>query len=121
MIFIKENLKNVYHLLFDDSLKEYNDKQKRNDRKISDYYEKIRQSKQEELFYEVIVQNGNKDDMGIMDNKEMAEIAKTILSDYMREFKERNPHLYVSNAVLHILQNWIKRNIKLLVFDIILI
>lgn len=101
VIFIKENLKNVYHLLFDDALKEYNDKQKRNDRKISDYYEKIRQSKQEKLFYEVIVQIGNKDDMGITDNKEMAELAKTILSDYMREFQERNPHLHVFNAVLH--------------------
>lgn len=101
VIFIKENLKNVYHLLFDDALREYNDKQKRNDRKISDYYEKIRQSKQEKLFYEVIVQIGNKDDMGITDNKEMAELAKTILSDYIREFQERNPHLHVFNAVLH--------------------
>ena len=54
-----------YHKLFDKALDEYNAKQKRKDRQIKSYYEKISRSKQEKLFYEVIVQIGNKDDTGV--------------------------------------------------------
>ena len=42
-----ENIKAVFHELFDEALKRYNDKQTRADRKMEDYYEKIRSSKQE--------------------------------------------------------------------------
>ena len=45
-------------------MKRYNDKQTRKDRKIDDYYEKIRSGKQEKLFHEVILQIGDKDNMG---------------------------------------------------------
>lgn len=55
-------IKQVYHKLFDKALDEYNAKQKRKDRQIKSYYEKISRSKQEKLFYEVIVEIGNKDD-----------------------------------------------------------
>ncbi len=100
VIYKKENIRQVYHTLFDEALEEYNSRQKRNDRRIPDYYEKIRQSKQEKLFYEIIVQIGNRDDMGT-DYRELAEMSKEILSEYMEGFQERNPNLYVFNAVLH--------------------
>ena len=58
-----ENIKTVFHELFDEALKRYNDKQTRADRKIEDYYEKIRSGKQEKPFHEIILQVGNKDDM----------------------------------------------------------
>ena len=45
--YCNEDIKDVYHELFDDALKRYNDKQTRKDRKIDDYYEKIRSGKQE--------------------------------------------------------------------------
>ncbi|MFI3255006.1 MAG: recombinase, partial [Eubacteriales bacterium] len=54
--FINEDIKEVYHQLFDEALERYNGKQKRKDRKIVNYYEKIRTSKQEKLFHEIIVQ-----------------------------------------------------------------
>ena len=38
--YCNEDIKDVYHELFDDALKRYNDKQTRKDRKIDDYYEK---------------------------------------------------------------------------------
>ena len=41
----------LYTSLFDEALERYNAKQKRSDRKIDSYYEKIRQSKQEKLFH----------------------------------------------------------------------
>ena len=69
MEFCHSDIKEVYHNLFDDALERYNAKQKRSDRKIDDYYEKIRRGKQEKLFYEVIFQIGNKDDMNVQSNE----------------------------------------------------
>ena len=56
-------LKKVYHELFDEALKKYNDRQTRADRKIENYYEKIRSSKQEKPFHELILQIGDKESM----------------------------------------------------------
>ena len=50
--------------LFDDAAERYN-VGKRKDRKIANYYEKIRQGKQEKLFHEVIFQIGNRDDIAV--------------------------------------------------------
>lgn len=38
--YCQENIKAVYHELFDEALKRYNEKQTRADRQIKDYYEK---------------------------------------------------------------------------------
>lgn len=92
-------LEEAYHILFDGALQRYNDKQKRADRKINNYLEHIQKSKQEKPFYEIIVQVGNRDDMGIGTPNE--RLAKRILEDYLRRFEERNPNLFVFNAVLH--------------------
>ena len=97
--FCQENIKEVYHKLFDDALERYNEKQKRNDRKIENYYKKIERSKQEKPFHEVILQIGNKDDMNA--RSENGQLAKEILVDFMQDFQRRNPHLYVFSAHLH--------------------
>ena len=99
IILINEDIKPVYHKLFDKALDEYNAKQKRKDRKIKNYYEKIKRSKQEKLFYEVIVQIGNKDDTRV--GSYSAEIATQILKDYVELFQFRNPQLYVFGAYIH--------------------
>lgn len=93
------SLENAYHNLFDEALQRYNDRQKRNDRKIENYLEHIQKGKQEKPFYEIIVQVGNKDDMGV--NTQNKELSKTILDEYIKEFQKRNPYLYVFNAHLH--------------------
>ena len=93
------DIKKVYHELFDDALERYNAKQKRSDRKIDNYYEKIRQSKQEKLFHEVILQIGNKDDTNA--KSEEGQLAKDILIEFMEDFQKRNPNLYVFSAHLH--------------------
>ena len=97
--FCNKNIKEVYHELFDEALERYNAKQKRSDRKIDDYYEKIRQGKQEKLFHEVIFQIGNKDDMNV--RSEDGQLAKQILTEFMEDFQRRNPNLYVFSAHLH--------------------
>ena len=97
--FCQEDIKQVYHRLFDEALKRYNAKQKRKDRMIDNYYEKIRRGKQEKLFHEVIFQIGNKDDMNA--KSEDGLLAKRILTEFMDEFQARNPNLYVFLAHLH--------------------
>lgn len=97
--FCQEDIKQVYHKLFDEARERYNAKQKRKDRLIDNYYEKIRRGKQEKLFHEVIFQIGNKDDMNA--KNEDGLLAKRILTEFMDEFQARNPNLYVFSAHLH--------------------
>lgn len=97
--FCHSDIKQVYHELFDEALERYNAKQKRNDRKIDDYYEKIRQGKQEKLFHEVIFQIGNKDDMNVKSAE--GQLAKEILIEFMQDFQRRNSNLHVFSAYLH--------------------
>jgi outer membrane murein-binding lipoprotein Lpp len=97
--FCHADIRQVYHELFDEALERYNAKQKRSDRQIDDYYEKIRQGKQEKLFHEVIFQIGNKDDMNVRSAE--GQLAKEILTEFMEDFQSRNPNLYVFSAHLH--------------------
>ena len=97
--YCNEDIRAVYHELFDDALARYNEKQTRKDRVIDDYYEKIRTGKQEKLFEELIVQIGNKDDMNA--SSENGQFAKQILDEYMQSFQQRNPTLRVFSAHLH--------------------
>lgn len=94
-----EDIRAVYHELFDDALAHYNEKQTRRDRVIDDYYEKIRTGKQEKLFEELIIQIGNKDDMNA--SSENGQLARQMLDEYMQSFQERNPTLRVFSAHLH--------------------
>ena len=61
--YCNEDIRDVYHELFEEARIRYNAKQ-RKDRQVKDYYEKIASGKQEKPFHEIILQIGNKDDMG---------------------------------------------------------
>ena len=97
--YCQENIKTVYHELFNEALERYNAKQTRADRKIEDYYEKIRSGKQEKPFHEIILQVGNRDDMSA--DSEEGQLAAAVLDEYMKGFQERNPQLRVFSAHLH--------------------
>ena len=97
--YCNENVKDVYHELFDEALARYNEKQTRSDRRIDDYYEKIRSGKQEKPFHEIILQIGDKDNMGA--KTENGRLAAKVLDKYMRDFQRRNPTLRVFSAYLH--------------------
>ena len=92
-------IKKTYHELFDEALKRYNAKQTRADRRIENYYEKIRNSKQEKPFHELILQIGDKENMSA--DSENGQLARQILDEYYRGFQERNPQLKVFSAHLH--------------------
>ena len=97
--YINENIEDVYHELFDEALARYNEKQSRKDRYIDNYYEKIRAGKQEKTFHEIILQIGDKDNMGA--KTEDGQLAAKILNEYMQDFQQRNPTLRVFSAYLH--------------------
>lgn len=104
IIYKRESLEQAYETCFGQAVSEYNAKQKRADRRIDGakgYMEQIRTSKNgEKLFYENVVQVGNMFDSHV--GTEQGEVCKRILNDYMSTFQERNPNLYVFNAVLHL-------------------
>ncbi|MBP1550051.1 MAG: plasmid recombination protein [Oscillospiraceae bacterium] len=98
--YIKSDLRELYHELFDEALAEYNAKQTRPDRQIPDYYEHIRKSKKEKLFQEIIVMFGNSENCGV--GSVNWDTAAKLLDEYMSEFERRNPNLKVFNAVMHL-------------------
>lgn len=104
--YVKEDLKEMYDRIFGEAIEEYNAKQKRKDRKVINYLQDIKNSKNgEKQFYEVVVQIGKRDDTGVLDEtgklSEMAKVAKEVLDTYAKSFQQRNPNLILFNAVLH--------------------
>ena len=108
--FTKQSLKQAYNELFGEAVERYNAKQKRNDRKVDDYFKHLFNREpsmsvltgknKQKSFYEDLVQIGTKDDTGV--GMPDANIAKTCLIKYMEGFKDRNPNFHVFNAVLHL-------------------
>ncbi|MCM1327332.1 MAG: plasmid recombination protein [Lachnoclostridium sp.] len=99
-IWKNENLKSVYISLFNKAVQDYNENQKRNDRKIKSYYEKIENGKDKKnnpkLAYELIVAVGNMEE-----SIEDEELNKKILKEYFEQWEQRNPNLKIFNAVYH--------------------
>ncbi len=97
--YVQQDVQEAYQKLFGKALDEYNSQQKRRDRIIPDYFKHISDSKREEAYYEIIVQFG--DSQTAPCGSENGEIAKEMLDEYIRNFKQRNPNLHVFNAVMH--------------------
>ena len=100
IVYKQENVEDKYHELFDKALNEYNSKQKRADRMITDYLQHIKNSKQEQPFYEAIIQIGDMNTCGVKTPN--YEVAQQMLDEYMKSFEKRNPNLKVFNAVMHL-------------------
>lgn len=96
---VDRDIKEAYREIFGEALDKYNAKQKRTDRKIEDYCDHIKKSKNgEKLFYEDVVQWGSKDDF---QNPQTRERAKEALVKYVEGFEERNPNLKLIGAYIH--------------------
>ncbi len=93
---IKEDIHDAYHRLFDESVNKYNESQKRNDRKIKNYFDKIYRSKKEKPFYEFIIQVGNQTDQP--DQKK----CETILEDFHKMMQKDYPNMAIFNSVIHV-------------------
>ena len=103
-VLINKNIRDIYEKEFGQAVEEYNSKQKRKDRRIKDYYAKIKNSKKTRTQYEFIVQVGNKNDYDHDENRETSQTwqtSKKILENYFENFQKRNPNLIAYNAVIH--------------------
>lgn len=95
---VQRDIHEMYDEIFGRALELYNAKQKRKDRRISDYYQHVKKSKTLELQREFIIQVGNVEDFQIEENWQKANY---ILEKYVETFEARNPQFRVYNAVIH--------------------
>lgn len=94
--FVQKDIRSVYKDVFQEAVDKYNEKQKRNDRKIQDYYDKIHKNEKTHEQRELVVAVGEgKDDL------KYREAKKEALKQYAEAFQGRNPNLAVYNMVLH--------------------
>ena len=89
-------VRQAYAEIFGQAVEEYNAKQKRSDRRITDYYDKIKQDKRKHPVYECIVQIGDRSDTG-----NSAELEKQALIRFAEEWDKRNPNLRLIGAYIH--------------------
>ncbi|MFJ8457441.1 plasmid recombination protein [Bacillus paramycoides] len=94
--FVQKDIRSVYKDVFQEAVDKYNEKQKRNDRKIQDYYDKIHKNEKTHEQRELVVAVGEG-----KDNPKYREAKKEALKQYAEAFQGRNPNLAVYNMVLH--------------------
>ena len=90
-----EKPRDAYNRLFGQALEEYNNKQKRSDRKIRDYYNHICNDKMKHPVYEMIIAVGNRD------NTVDEETGYSVLRAFYDGWKQRNPNLELIGAYYH--------------------
>lgn len=115
---IIEDVKKVYKDVFTEAVYDYNMKQKREDRKILDYYNQINNDKQTNLAVEMIFQLGDSEhwkDKSMEDKKKMVSIyskAIDILKDKNIITAQATVHLDESSPHLHLVAVPVAENNK---------
>lgn len=96
---IDERPRDAYDRIFGAAVERYNAKQTRDDRKITSYYNQIRDSEKQHPVYEMIIGVYSKEyNSGLM----MSEAdQKAILQDFVDGWKDRNPNLELIGAYYH--------------------
>ena len=95
----KKPIKEIYRELFDEEVNNYNTKQKRKDRKIDDYYLKVKNDGSLDLQREFIIQIGDKNST---EEYDIEEVLVEKLIEYYGWFKQEFPDLKIYNAVIHL-------------------
>ena len=97
---VVEDTKNLYLELFEDARIKYNEKQKRNDRKIENYFNHISNDNKRDLACEIIIEIGDMDfwvDKDDKYKKKMTEVFKEQIND----LEEVVSNFKISNATIH--------------------
>lgn len=101
-ILVSKPIKEVYKAVFQKSVDEYNQKQRRKDRKIKNFYSKMRKDKSYDAQKEFIIQVGKKGQQLSDDPKKNDELQKAVLKTYLKKFEDEYPQLHVYSAVVHV-------------------
>lgn len=90
-----EKVRDAYERIFGDAVREYNARQKREDRKIDDYYNLIKGHDKKHVVYEMIISIGN------LDYEPDPEVGKKIMREFYENWEKRNPSLALIGAYYH--------------------
>ena len=90
-----ETAPHAYRRIFGPSVKEYNAKQKRPDRKIRNYHAEVKKSARKHDVYEMVIQIGSKR------NAPDERLGHKILREFMDGWDERNPNLEAIGIYYH--------------------
>lgn len=90
-----EKVTAAYKRIFDPAVKEYNDKQKRKDRQIKNYYQQVKSAAQKHPVYEMIIAVGN------ADNQPPPDVGKEIMRQFVTDWQKNNPNLELIGAYYH--------------------
>lgn len=91
---------NLYNKEFEEARLEYNSKQKRNDRKIDNYFDNISNNEKKDLACEIIIELGDKE---YWDTKDI-DYKKRMTSVYNKQVKDLEmlvPNFKVASAIIH--------------------
>lgn len=94
-----ENERDAYHRIFDGAIERYNLKQKRKDRKITNYYKMIEKDEKKHPVYEMIIGVYGKDDNGELLCP--VEVSRKIMKEFTETWVKRNPNLELIGAYYH--------------------
>lgn len=101
-ILVSKPIKQVYKSVFQDAVDEYNKKQKRSDRKIKNFFSKVKKSKNLDTQKEFIIQAGKMGQQLDSDPAENERLQKQVLETYLDNFQKTYPQLHVYSAVIHV-------------------
>lgn len=101
-ILVSKPIKQVYKSVFQDAVDEYNAKQKRADRKIKNFFSKVKKSKNLDIQKEFIVQAGKMGQQLDSDPEKNERLQKQVLETYLDAFQKTYPQLHVYSAVIHV-------------------
>ena len=102
LVLVSKPIKEVYRDVFQKSVDEYNAKQRRKDRKIKNFYSKMRKDKSYDVQKEFIIQVGKKGQQLSDNPTENERLQKLALKTYLDKFKDSYPQLHVYSAVIHV-------------------
>ena len=107
--YIREDLLTAYEKCYGQAQREFDSQQKRDDRKIQDYYTHLfgeapkssiaTAPKGQQSYYEIVVGIGDMNTAPV--GSKQGEQMSKILDQYVQDFQARNPNFYVFNAVKH--------------------
>ena len=97
---IINDVKDLYLELFEEAKLEYNNKQKRDDRKIENYFDKISNDTKHDLACEIIIELG---DMKYWENKSQKDKLKMVdvFKEQITDLEKVVPNFKVANATIH--------------------
>ena len=97
---IINDVKDLYLELFEEAKLEYNNKQKRDDRKIKNYFDKISNDTKHDLACEIIIELG---DMKYWENKSQKDKLKMVdvFKEQIIDLEKVVPNFKVANATIH--------------------